>query len=155
MPTIWGIRDGYGLRPYKAYARKLEDIPEGCRLRIVIDKDRHGKFNSLYHLMLSKVVDAVNRGPANTTIENLKNWVKIQKGWYDVVELPNPTPTGETTAVQYKSTSFDSMGEEEFHQFASDTFELIAQELAPWIVDSPEWPEVRQFIASVAPEVIQ
>lgn len=152
MPTIWGIRDGYTLRPYKAYCEALEDIPEGVRLRISVDKDRNGKFSSLYHLMLGKVANAINRGPATTSIDNLKKWVKIKRGWYDLVELPAPTVTGERHAVQYKSTAFDAMGEDEFHLFAVDTFDLIAAELAPWIKDAPEWAEVQTFIRGILPE---
>ena len=152
MSTIWGIRDGYTLRPYKAYCGALEDIPEGVRLRISVDKDRNGKFSSLYHLMLGKVAKAVNRGPATTSIDSLKNWVKIKRGWYDLIELPAPTPTGETHAVQYQSTSFATMGEDEFHRFAVDTFDLIAAELAPWIKDAPEWGEVQGFIRNILPE---
>lgn len=154
MSTIWGIRDGYAIRPYKAYCETLEDIPEGVRLRITLDKDRNGKFSSLYHLMLGKVAKAVNRGPATTDIKSLKNWVKIKRGWYDLVELPEPTPTGETTAVEFQSTSFATMGEDEFHQFATDTFELIAAELAPWIKDAPEWAEIQTFIRSILPEPV-
>lgn len=152
MPTIWGIRDGLALRPYKMFQEKLGDIPEGARLRIKVEIDRSGKFNSFYHVMLSKVVDAVNSGPARTNIDTLKNWIKIECGWYETVKLDKPAPDGSTHAIEYKSTSFAKMDEDEFHQFARDTCDLIARKLAPWIEQSPEWQEIQQMIASISPE---
>lgn len=151
MATLWGYRDGYVIRPYRAYCGTLEQFREGDRVRIQIDKQRGGKFNSLYHVMLGKVADAVNRGPASTSIKQLKNWVKLKKGWYDVVELPEPLPTGETTSIEFRSTSFTDMGESEFNQFAIDTCDLIANDLAPWIKSSPEWGEIRQLLQKIMP----
>lgn len=148
---IYGYRKGYTLVPYKAYCGMLEKVREGDRVRIVIDSDRNGKFNSLFHVLLSKAVDAINRGPAQTSITSLKNFVKLKKGYYKIVDLPTPTPTGETTSVEFKSTSFHTMGEEEFHQFAVDTCDLIANELATWIKDSPEWGEIKQMVRSIMP----
>lgn len=153
MPTVWGRKTGPDtLRIYGHHAPQLEAFHEGDRLRIVVDKDRNGKFNSLFHVMLSKVADAINRGPARTSIDDLKRFVKLRKGLYDVVTLPRPTPTGETTSVAFKSTSFAKMGEEEFHRFALDACELIRAELAPWVADSPEWPEIATILNSILPE---
>ncbi|MBM1817192.1 DUF1367 family protein [Pseudosulfitobacter pseudonitzschiae] len=152
MPTIWGIRDGYALRPYRKFATALEDIPEGARLRIKIDKDRNGKFSALFHVMLGLIADAVNSGPATTSIEALKKWVKIKKGHYDVVKLPTPLADGTTHAVDYHSTSFNKMGEDEFHEFCRDACELIRAELAPWIAESPKWKEAMDILNSILPE---
>src|SRR5690606_28364196 len=115
------------------------------RLRIKVDTDRNGKFSSLYHLMLGKIAKAINRGPASTDIDKLKKWVKLKRGWYDVVALPFPVD-GQESAVEYRSTAFDKMGEAEFQAFARDSAELIRDELAPWISDAPEWPEVMGFL---------
>lgn len=153
MPTVWGHKHGHdSLRLYSRWAHKLEDLHPNDRVRIKIDKDRNGKFNSLYHVMLDNLAKAINRGPAKTDIDALKRWVKIKTGRYDLVELPQPTTTGETHAVDYHSTSFAKMGEEEFYQFASDTCELIRSELAPWLSGSSEWAEVRKILATIAPE---
>jgi len=152
MPTFWGTRHGYSIVPYHRYAETLEAIPEGARLRVTVEEDRNGKFNSLFHLLLGKVATAVNRGPAKTSIDDLKKWVKIKRGWYRVVDLPTPGPRGETVAVDYLSTAFHAMGEGEFHRFASDACDLIASELAPWITQSPEWPEIHQILSSIRPE---
>ena len=92
MPTVWGTKDGpCTLRLYSKYAEAIEDLHQGDRLRIKVEKDRNGKFNSLYHVMLDRLARAINRGPATTSIDELKKWVKIRKGWYDVVPLPQPT----------------------------------------------------------------
>lgn len=151
---VWGYKDGpFTLRIYKMHGASMEKLREGDRLRISVDKDRNGKFSSLYHVLLGKLADAINRGPATASIDTLKKWVKLKKGWYDVVTLPRPTLTGETSAIEYHSTSFATMGESEFEQFAKDTCELIVSELAPWVQDAPEWNEIQKIIAQIAPEV--
>ena len=152
MPTLWSQRVGQAIVPYGKYQEDLADLPEGCRLRIKLDKDRNGKFSSLFHLMLGKLAKAINRGPAQTNIDALKQWVKLKKGWYDAVPLPQPAPDGTSHAIVFRSTNFASMGEEEFHAFCTDACELIRAELAPWVSSAPEWPEVRQIIASITPE---
>lgn len=152
MPTIWGTRRGDFIYPYARFVPALRDMPEDVRLRVKLDTDRNGKFSALYHVMLGMVVDAINRGPAQTTIDNLKKWVKIQRGWYSVIPLPNPTGEGVEHAIEYKSTTFNKMGEREFHEFAVDTCEMIATDLAPWIKESPEWPEIQAIVAQIAPE---
>lgn len=155
MPTVWGIYDGNALRPYRKFQDTLGDFQDGERLRIKVERDRGGKFNALYHVMIDLIVKAVNRGPATTSIKEMKNWVKLKKGWYEIKPLPAPAPDGQTSAIEYKSTSFASMGEEEFHAFAVDTCELLAAELAPWIKDSPEWLEAKQIIDTIKPEAAQ
>lgn len=153
MATMWGTRVGPDLfRVYRSYGETAETFHMGDRLRLTVDKDRNGKFNSLYHVMLDKLAKAINRGPATTSIDDLKKWVKLRRGLYDVVTLPRPTPTGETTAIEYTSTSFHSMGEDEFHQFAVTSCDLIRAELAPWVQDSPEWPEIKAILDSILPE---
>lgn len=153
MTTIWGERHGNTIRPYQRFIQTLTEFPEGMRLRAVIDKDRNGKFSALYHVMLGLVADAVNRGPAKTDIDTLKQWVKLKRGWFDLVALPHPTQ-GQTHAIAYRSTAFAKMGEAEFHQFAMQTCDLIRDELAPWIAQSPEWAEIRQIINSISPHEV-
>lgn len=151
MSTVWGQRDGITIVPYAKFHKAIAEFPEGVRLRIKIDKDRNGKFSALFHVLLGLLVDAINRGPAQTDIDKLKQWVKLKKGHYDVVALPNPV--GEIThAIDYHSTSFAKMGETEFHQFCADACELILAELAPWVANSPEWPEAQQIIHSILPD---
>lgn len=152
MTSIWGFRKGAFLVPYRMHEQALADLPEGVRLKISVDLDRNGKFSSLYHVMLGKVADAVNRGPATTSIDDLKKWVKLRQGYYDVVPLPTPGPGGETVAIEYKSTSFKSMGDREFHDFAIASCELIADQLAPWIKQAPEWADIREMLLSILPK---
>lgn len=140
------------IRLYLRYTETLEKFNQGDRIRLKIERDRHGKFNSLYHVLVSLLVKAINSGPAQTTIADLKRWVKLQKGWYDVVELPRATMTGQTHAIDYKSTSFAEMGEDEFHLFAIDTCEMVRTSLAPWLTDSDEWPEIQSLVRQIAPE---
>lgn len=151
MPTIWGQRHGATFVPYAKFMDALDDIPEGVRLKLVIDKDRNGKFNALFHVLLDRVAKAVNRGPAKTDIDTLKAWVKLKRGWFDLVLLPMPVD-GQTHAIGFRSTSFAKMGEVEFHQFAAQTCDLIRDELAPWIASSREWAEIRQIIDGIAPQ---
>lgn len=148
---IWGERHGATLVPYKRFMDTIQELPEGLRLKITIDKDRNGKFSALYHVMLGLVAKAVNRGPAQTDIDTLKQWVKLKRGWYDVVKLPVETE-GQTHAIVYRSTAFSAMPESEFHQFAMQTCDLIRDELAPWIASAPEWGEIRQIIDGIAPK---
>lgn len=152
MPTVWGTKNGpFSLRLYSKYAEAIEDIHQGDRLRIVVEKDRNGKFSSLYHVMLGLLAKAINRGPAKTSIDDLKKWVKLKKGYFKTVELPSPAPDGSTYAIEYLSTSFATMGEDEFEQFAQDTCELILADLAPWVEASPEWPEIRDLVRKINP----
>jgi hypothetical protein len=155
MLTIWGQRKGYTIQPFRAHMEALEAIPEGARLRIVIDEDRNSRFSSLFHAMLGKVAAAINKGPAKTSIEDLKRWVKLKKGWYRLVDLPTPGPNGETVAIDYRSTAFEKMGDGEFHQFAIDACDLIASELAPWITQAPEWSKINDMLRRINPEVQQ
>lgn len=150
---VWGELTPLGA--IRVYGRWREELAEGFRpgerLRISIDRDRNGKFNSLFHLMLGLIAKAINRGPAETDIDRLKQWVKLQRGWFEVKKLPQPI-NGVDHAIAYKSTSFAKMTESEFHRFAVDTCELIRDQLAPWIADAPEWAEARSIIDSIAPE---
>lgn len=153
MAVMWGTRAGPDtFRVYRAYAEKVDEFHPADRLRITVDLDRNGKFNSLFHVMLDKLAKAINRGPATTTPDALKKWVKIKKEWYDLVEVT--TPRGQTVAIDYHSTSFAAMGEDEFKRFALDACELIRAELAPWVSASPEWEDVRAIIASISGEQV-
>lgn len=151
MSTVWGeIVGPRDLRIYGMHAHALEGFRRGERLRISVDRDRNGKFSALYHVMLGKLASAINRGPATTNIDQLKKWVKLRKGYYDVVPLPRPVE-GQTSAIEYRSTAFSKMAEGEFHKFAQDTCELIRAELAPWVADAPEWPEINAILSSIEP----
>ncbi len=154
MPTIWGIRDGASLRPYQKFHDALLDVPQGARLRIKIEEDRNGRFSALYHVMLGMIAKEITQGPGPMVlaIDDLKRWVKLKKGYYDTVELPKPLPTGETHAIEYRSTAFSKMGEGEFHKFATDSCELIRAELAPWIAEGEAWPEIKSMLDSILPE---
>lgn len=149
MATVWGEITEHGtLRPYAMWAGAVHQFRSGERLRITIDKDRNGKFNSLFHLCLDLIAKAVNRGPASTSVDELKRWVKLKKGWYDVVALPHPKD-GITHVIEYKPTAFAKMGEQEFHRFTIDACELIRDELAPWIAGSPEWKDAIAIINTI------
>jgi hypothetical protein len=151
MATIWGQRRGEFIVPYAKFAETVRELPEGARLRVKVDTDRNGKFSALYHVMLGLIVKAVNAGPASTTIDDLKKWVKLKRGWYSVIPLPNPTKEGVEVAIEYQSTAFAKMGEEEFHRFAVDTCNLIASEMM-WCRDAPEWDEAMKIVATIAPD---
>lgn len=150
--TVWGELTALGA--IKIYGRWREELAEsfrpGERLRISVDRDRNGKFNSLAHLCLGLVAKAINRGPATTDIDQLKNWIKLQRGYFDVIDLPTPKD-GLTHVIQYHSTSYASMSEGEFHAFMADACDLIREKLAPWIAGAPEWAEARGIIDSIAP----
>lgn len=152
---IWGERNGFNLVPFQRFRPKLEAIPEGVRLRISIDQDRNGKFNALFHVMLELVVSAINSGPAKTDLETLKKWIKLKKGWFDLEPLPSPAigPNGETVsaAIVYRSTSFSKMGEAEFEAFCRDACEMVRSDMAPWIAQAPEWPEIEAIIQQISP----
>lgn len=146
MPTVWGeMIDGRTIRVYGKYQDALAKIGPGKRLRLKVDKDRNGKFNSFYHVMLDLCVKAANRGPVETSIDLLKKWVKENTGRYRIVKLPSGREV-----IDYDSTDFASMGEGEFHQFAQDTAILIRDKFAPYISDSDEWREIETMITQLA-----
>lgn len=150
---LWGqIQPNGDLRLYARWREKArEAFRPGERLQVNVDKDRNGRFNGLAHLLFGLVVKAVNAGPANTNIDALKRWVKLQTGRYDLVRLPTPKD-GQTHAIDYHSTSYAKMGEGEFHAFMVDACELIRDRMAPWIADSPEWQEIQVILGSILKE---
>ncbi len=153
MSTVWGEVIP-GCRMLKVYGRHVETLAQfqpGERLRITVDRDRNGKFNALVHVMIGMLVSAINRGPATTSTRDLKKWIKLKKGWFDIIPLPTPVGT-QTHAIDYRSTSFAEMAEGEFHQFATDLCDLVRNDMAPWVADAPEWPEILAIVESIAPE---
>jgi hypothetical protein len=150
---VWGEIDSQRtLRVYARFVEALSEFPRGERLRITIDRDRNGKYSAMYHLMLDLLAKAINRGPAATSLDDLKKWIKLKRGWFEVVPLPAPHE-GVTHAIQFKSTAFDAMGEDEFQRFATESAELIAAEIAPWIKGAPEYADVMALIKQINPEV--
>lgn len=153
MPVTWGHKTGQGaLRLYSRFWGELDAFSSDERLRITIDRDRNGKFNALFHVMLSLLVEAINKGQHHTTIDKLKQWIKIKNGYYDIVKLPSTTKEGLEYAVALKSTRFAAMGDEEFHRFCMDACQLIRDELASYISDAPEWREAMKIINTIRPE---
>ncbi len=151
MATVWGTKtDARTLRLYDKHAPNIEDFRIGERLRISVDRDRNGKFSALYHVMLSKLANAINRGPAQTDIDQLKDWVKLRKGWFDLEDVKHDGKT--VQAIRFRSTAFAKMPEGEFHKFAVDTCELIRDDLAPWIGNSPEWWEIAIILDKIQGE---
>ncbi len=151
MATVWGTKvDARTLRLYDKHAANIEDFRIGERLRISVDRDRNGKFSALYHVMLGKLANAINRGPAQTDIDQLKEWVKYKRGWFDLVERTFEGKTREV--IKFRSTAFAKMPEGEFHKFAVDTCELIRDELAPYIGNSPEWWEIAIILDKIQGE---
>lgn len=154
MPIVWGQKvSPVTLQLYARHADAIADLPMKERLRITVDRDRNGKFSALYHVMLGLLAKAINSGPASTDIDQLKKWVKLKRGWYDVIELPKPV-NGVSHVIEYRSTAFAKMGEGEFQRFAVETCDLIRSDLAPWIGSAPEYSEIMTLVESIAPEEV-
>lgn len=152
---VWAeVTDSGTIAPYAKWRGLLkEEFRTGERLKITVEKDRNGRFSALFHLALSLIAKAINRGPANADVTSLKRWVKLKKGWFDVVPLPVPQD-GITHVIDYHSTAFDKMDELEFHRFATEACNLIRDELAPWISGAPEYAEAVAIINQITPHEV-
>lgn len=151
---VWGEKiDDRTLRLYGRFS--LADLPARSRLRIEVDADRNGKFNALVHVLIGMMVKAINAGPAQTSTRDLKRWIKLKRGWFELVPLPRPLPDGTTHAVEYRSTSYADMSEGEFRAFVSDLCTMVEEDLAPWLRDAPEWAEIDAIVSSIHAERAQ
>jgi hypothetical protein len=152
---VWAeVASGGIIAPYSKWRAQIaEEFKPGERLKVTVEKDRNGKFSSLFHLALSLIAKAINRGPAYATVESLKQFIKLRKGWYDVIELP-ANSSGQTHAVRFHSTAYAKMDDQEFHRFAREACTLIQAELAPWIDGAPEWSEALAIINQIAPHEV-
>ena len=87
---------------------------------IQIRKPRNPKHNSLYWCLLSNITESTGRWP---TPEALHKWLKFELGMYTITEVNDGR-----IAIEWDSTDFMSMGQEEFRDFFERAVALICLE---------------------------
>lgn len=129
----------------------LEGLREGEVIKAEIKRERNPAFHRLYWAMIQAITDALNRGPAQTTPEQLHEWLKIKLGHYELVELPPAAAKAidQSHAIRLTKTDFKSMDQEAFKGFVGEATRLIRENIAPWIIDAPEWREVSDMLRSI------
>ncbi len=142
-------RKGDSLVPSaKAWRHALGEVPIGEKVRVEVSRPRNSRHHRMFFALLQLSVTALNRGPAGTTVDALLDWLKGKLGYYEIVELPPnlAQTTGQSHAVRFKSIRFAAMDQTAFANFADEAMRLIRDEIAPWIDESPEWPEIEDIL---------
>lgn len=154
MATLWRWHNG-SLHPASAAAKRMaQEWADAHEITIDVMEQRNLKFHRMFFAFGNLVCNAVNRGPFTMTTIELVKWLKIRMGYVDVVELPPVLAkiADQSYAIEYQSISFAKMDQPAFYAFASEAARLICDQLAPYIMNAPEWPEINGLIATFAPD---
>jgi hypothetical protein len=69
MPTAWVRRRGETLIPASAeHVGEIERLPQGVALRADVRQPRNGKHHRMVWALFSAVADALNDGPAPSSV---------------------------------------------------------------------------------------
>jgi len=110
------------LEPVTPYEEDLlAELPEGRDLTVEIKRQRSVRQNNFFRALLRKVVE--NHNTYNTP-DQLILWLKVRLGYVDEIKFHD----GGTFFVA-KSTSFNSMGQDEFRMFFDQVLQLITTEV--------------------------
>lgn len=151
MVVFFAKSDGLTLRPSsKAAQIVMASIPQGVPLRIEAKQPRNGRFHRLAWAFFTYVADALNDGPTATawTPDGVLDLLKIATGHVTYAKLTakDAARLGVTDVVMPKSISFSSLDEDAFGKFMDQAMHYVRDTLAPWIEDSPHWPEIQVIL---------
>lgn len=125
MPeTLMMRRMGLHLLPCSAVDEEaLGEFPEGRDLTVTVTRNRSHKQHRFFWALLKKICE--NHETYNRP-EQLLLWLKIRLGYVEEVRFHN-----EQVWWVAKSTSFNSMGQEEFKKFFDAALDVIVSEVIP------------------------
>lgn len=138
------------LRPHsQAAAEEWAKLGRYEVVRVKVSPGRNAKFNSLYRALLDYTCKALAAGGTEMTPDDLHKEIKIHLGYYKVREMPEHIArlTGRTHEVDYISTGFDSMSEDEFRDFVKKAVNVIESDICPYLRDSEYAARVDKIIA--------
>lgn len=138
------------LRPHsQPVAEEWAKMSEFEVVAVKITRGRNTKFNSLYRALLGYTVKALAAAGEDWTNDDIHKEIKIHLGFYRVRAMPEHIVrlTGRTHEIEYVSTAFGSMSEDQFRDFVFKAIGVIEEEICPYLMES-EWAEkVNNIIA--------
>ena len=141
MPTHYAQYVDGVLRPYsQPVAEAWREFSQYEVVAVKVSQGRNKKFNGLYHTLLGYVCKALEASGTHWTHDDLHREIKVHLGFYKVREMPKHIAqiTGHTHEIEYISTNFDSMSEEQFRKFVFKAFGVIEEKICPHLMES-EW----------------
>lgn len=98
--------------------------------------------------MCALVARALNSGPSGDWDTNsVKEMFKLVTGRYRVIPLPRALRTLHPRAIGLlpSSIQFSKMPHKERLDMTNEALTFLGNEMAPWLVDTPEWPQIAQI----------
>lgn len=125
--ALW-IKRGQGLVVAGPHTEELiAGIPNGSLVYTNAPHcPRNPDFHRLMMAILAKVIE--HTWPQYSTINELMDVLKLKSGMVDWIEIKPGM-----SKVRFKSVSFASMGENEFHAVCDKWLEIIARDLIPGV----------------------
>ena len=150
MPTHYAqYVDGH-LRPYSQPVAEAWSAFERFEVVAVkVTRGRNTKFNALYHTLLGYLRKALEASGEHWTKEDLHREIKLLLGFYKMRKMPEHIArlTGRTHDIEYISTGFDSMSEEQFRDFVFKALDVIEDEICPHLMESDWAMKVDKILA--------
>lgn len=150
MGTAFVTWNGLHLRPCRATdLMALEALPRNVPLKVEPKQPRNTKQHRLFYAFATLVADALNQGPSGSwTQDKVVTHIKLATGHVTLMKLGkrDAARLGTDIAALPASISFAKMDGVAFSDFMHRAFEYVRDELAPWIEDSPAWPQVREIL---------
>lgn len=148
--TFFVQSDGRALLPCKPHdARMIEALPKGVALKVSPKQPRNLRQHRLFWAFATLVSEALNAGPSGEwTPEKVVTHIKLATGRVELMRLSRADAkrVGVDVAAIPSSISFAKMDGVEFGAFMEKAFAHIRDNIAPWIADSPDWPEIRSIL---------
>lgn len=126
MTTLIMRRKGNTLVPVSPYDEEtLGEVAQDKDLTVKITRNRSWRQNRLYHALVQKVAE---NHPHYRSSKPLEMWLKIRMGYVDDVLLHD----GQVMPI-LSSTSFASMGQDEFQKFFNEALTILVEEVLPGV----------------------
>lgn len=126
MTTLIMRRKGNTLVPVSPYDEEtLGEVAQDKDLTVKITRNRSWRQNRLYHALVQKVAE---NHPHYRSSKPLEMWLKLRMGYVDDVLLHD----GQVMPI-LSSTSFASMGQDEFQKFFNEALTILVEEVLPGV----------------------
>jgi hypothetical protein len=134
----------------------IDKLKAGVQYRVTPAQPRNTAQHRLFWAFVTYVSDALNSGPAGAhwDAEDVKDDLLVACGFTNDRPMSrlererHSVPDGAVAIVSRpKSIAFHKMSQDEFGKFMEAAFLYVRDELAPWIVNSPDWPHIETILA--------
>jgi hypothetical protein len=158
MATFYAYREGQKLVPRSlAAALEIERLPVETALRVKAVKPRSGKYHRLILGLCSLVAEALNNGPSKTIepwdTESVLRNIKVALGDVEIAPMTARQkakfgiPADEKAYIAVTgSISYRSRDQKAFDEWSEKAMEYIANDLCPYIQESPEWVQIANIL---------